>query len=464
LNFSDISFFIFFILFVLLYYLLNDAASQNKFTFISSLLFYSFWDWRFLSLLLFSTSMDYLIGLRVRNNKKLLSLSFFINFATLGFFKYFNFFVTSFSDLLDLINIPYQISTLKIILPIGISFYTFQSFSYVFDIAYKKINPEKDFITFGCFVTFFPQIIAGPIERANNIIPQLKLKRIVNLDNIMMGCSLVLLGLAKKILISDYLAIYVNKGFDPGNSGIEFLNFNSLSTFLVILAFTFQIYLDFSSYTNIARGIGKVLNIKLVKNFNYPYLSKDFHSFWSRWHMSLTSWFKDYLYIPLGGNRISELATQRNVLIVFVVSGLWHGANYNFLIWGFLHGCFYIVENLKFLKRFTNHSLWRFISMFLIIILWGIFRAEGPTHAYLMFLNILKFSSEGLNILNNHFLYVLILSFIFICLEKQIVKYGYKISARMPQFPVSCGIIFTVLFSIIFIFQGEVNEFVYFQF
>ena len=180
--------------------------------------------------------------------------------------------------------------------------------------------------------------------------------------------------------------------------------------------------------------------------------------------MSLTSWFKDYLYIPLGGNRISELVTQRNVLIVFVVSGLWHGANYNFLIWGFLHGLFYIVENLKFLKRFTNHSLWRFISMFLIIILWGIFRAEGPTHAYLMFLNILKFSSEGVNILNNHFMYVLILAFIFICLEKQIVKYGYKISEKIPQFPVRCGIIFTVLFSIIFIFQGEVNEFVYFQF
>ena len=159
MNFSDISFFIFFILFVLLYYFFNNAASQNKFTFFSSLLFYGFWDWRFLSLLLFSTSMDYLIGLRVGNNKKLLSLSFFINFATLGFFKYFNFFVTSFSDLLDLINIPYQISTLKIILPIGISFYTFQSFSYVFDIAHKKISPEKDFITFGCFVTFFLKLL-----------------------------------------------------------------------------------------------------------------------------------------------------------------------------------------------------------------------------------------------------------------------------------------------------------------
>ena len=179
MNFSDISFSILYILLELLYYLFKDANSQNKFTFVSSLLFYGFWDWRFLSLLLFSTSMDYLIGLRVGSNKKLLSLSFFINFTTLGIFKYFNFFVTSFSDLLDLISIPYQIPTLKIILPIGISFYTFQSFSYVFDIAYKKINPEKNFITFGCFVTFFPQIIAGPIERANNIIPQLKLKRIV---------------------------------------------------------------------------------------------------------------------------------------------------------------------------------------------------------------------------------------------------------------------------------------------
>ena len=355
-------------------------------------------------------------------------------------------------------------STLNIILPIGISFYTFQSFSYVFDIANKKINPEKDFITFACFVTFFPQIIAGPIERANNIIPQLKVKRTLILDNVIKGCSLVLLGLAKKILISDYLAIYVNRGFDPGNSGTEFLNFNSLSTFLVILAFTFQIYLDFSSYTNIARGIGKILNIKLVKNFNYPYLAKDFHSFWSSWHMSLTSWFKDYLYIPLGGNRVSSLVTQRNVLIVFVVSGLWHGASYNFLIWGFLHGCFYIIENLKILKRFINHILWRFVSMLLIIFLWGIFRAEGPTHAYQMFLNISKFSSDGLNILNNEFLFVLILSLIFICLEKHITKYGYKVSTKMLESPVISGIIFTFLFSIIFIFQGEVNEFVYFQF
>jgi alginate O-acetyltransferase complex protein AlgI len=428
------------------------------------MLFYGFWDWRFLSLLLFSTSMDYLIGLRVVKNKKLLSLSFLINFSTLGFFKYFNFFVNSVSDLLDQINVPYQVSTLNIILPIGISFYTFQSFSYVFDIANKKINPEKDFITFACFVTFFPQIIAGPIERANNIIPQLKVKRTLILDNVIKGCSLVLLGLAKKILISDYLAIYVNRGFDPGNSGTEFLNFNSLSTFLVILAFTFQIYLDFSSYTNIARGIGKILNIKLVKNFNYPYLAKDFHSFWSSWHMSLTSWFKDYLYIPLGGNRVSSLVTQRNVLIVFVVSGLWHGASYNFLIWGFLHGCFYIIENLKILKRFINHILWRFVSMLLIIFLWGIFRAEGPTHAYQMFLNISKFSSDGLNILNNEFLFVLILSLIFICLEKHITKYGYKVSTKMLESPVISGIIFTFLFSIIFIFQGEVNEFVYFQF
>ena len=174
------------------------------------MLFYGFWDWRFLSLLLFSTSMDYLIGLRVVKNKKLLSLSFLINFSTLGFFKYFNFFVNSVSDLLDQINVPYQVSTLNIILPIGISFYTFQSFSYVFDIANKKINPEKDFITFACFVTFFPQIIAGPIERANNIIPQLKVKRTLILDNVIKGCSLVLLGLAKKILMSMHTDLKVS--------------------------------------------------------------------------------------------------------------------------------------------------------------------------------------------------------------------------------------------------------------
>lgn len=464
MNFSDISFFIFFFAFVILYYLFNSAASQNKVTFLSSLLFYSFWDWRFLSLLLFSTSMDYLIGLHVEKNKKLLSLSFVINFATLGFFKYFNFFTTSLSDFFNLINIPHQISTLNIILPIGISFYTFQSFSYVFDVAFKKIYPEKDFITFACFVTFFPQIIAGPIERANNIIPQLKLKRTINIHNVIIGCNLVLFGLAKKILISDYLAIYINEGFDPGKSGIEFLDFNSLSTFLVIVAFTFQIYLDFSSYTNIARGLGKILNIKLIKNFNYPYLSKDFHAFWSRWHMSLTSWFKDYLYIPLGGNRISKLATQRNVLIVFVVSGLWHGASYNFLIWGFLHGFIYIIENLNLFKKLTTHILWRFISIILIITFWGIFRAEGPTHAYLMFLNILKFSTEGLSILNNQFLYILVLSFIFICLEKKIVKYGYKASSLIVKFPVLSGTLFSIFFSIIFLFQGEVVEFVYFQF
>ena len=260
------------------------------------------------------------------------------------------------------------------------------------------------------------------------------------------------------------MAIYINEGFDPGKSGIEFLDFNSLSTFLVIVAFTFQIYLDFSSYTNIARGLGKILNIKLIKNFNYPYLSKDFHAFWSRWHMSLTSWFKDYLYIPLGGNRISKLATQRNVLIVFLVSGLWHGASYNFLIWGFLHGFIYIIENLDHFKKLTTHILWRFISIILIITFWGIFRAEGPTHAYLMFLNILKFSTEGLSILNNQFLYILVLSFIFICLEKKIVKYGYKASSLIVKFPVISGTLFSIFFSIIFLFQGEVVEFVYFQF
>ena len=322
---------------------------QNLFILISSYYFYGWWDWRFLSLILLSTIVDYFIGFKINDSldvkvrKSFLWVSILFNLGLLGFFKYCNFFIDSWIDLLASFGYEQKsIWTLNVILPVGISFYTFQTMSYSLDIYYKKIRPTKDFISFATFVSFFPQLVAGPIERATNLLPQFLSKRSFSFDNCIQGLQLVLWGMFKKIVIADSLGWRVDYIFD---------NFQILDGGILILGliyFSFQIYCDFSGYSDIAIGTAKLFGIKLRSNFKFPYFSRNIGEFWRRWHISLSSWFRDYLYIPLGGSRKGRRVSIRNIFIIFIVSGFWHGAEWR-----------YIMPTFSFRKKST---IYKFIS------------------------------------------------------------------------------------------------------
>jgi len=345
--FNSITYFYFIIIVFIVYWWLlrKNFRLQNVFLFIASYCFYGWWDVRFLALIFISSIVDFVIGKSIfkqtkkRKKKYLLWISLLINLGMLGFFKYFNFFIYSFIDLLTKIGINSNLQILQIILPVGISFYTFQSLSYSIDIYRGKLKPTNDFISFMTFVSFFPQLVAGPIERASDLLPQFQKERSFNTDRMVSGFRLILYGLFKKMVIADRLAYFVNHVYisSENQSGTVLL----IATFM----FGFQIYCDFSGYSDIAIGSARILGFDLMQNFRTPYLAKSFRDFWHRWHISLSSWFRDYVYIPLGGNRVSEGRWVLNILLTFTLSGLWHGAALTFIIWGFLHGIFLIAEN-----------------------------------------------------------------------------------------------------------------------
>lgn len=315
---------------------------QNTFLLITSYVFYGWWDWRFLFLIAFSSIIDYQVGKflsRTENPKHrhyLLYTSLVVNLGTLGFFKYFNFFTQSFSEAFTLLGVPIAPYTLQIVLPVGISFYTFQTLSYSIDLYRKQLEPARDFIAFAAFVSFFPQLVAGPIERANQLLPQFYKKRTFDYDTAADGARQILWGLFKKVVIADSCAQYVNDIFT--NQAF----YSSPTLILGAVLFAFQIYGDFSGYSDMAIGIAKLLGFKLMRNFALPYFSRDIAEFWRRWHISLSTWFRDYLYIPLGGSRGSKWQQLRNVFIIFLVSGFWHGANWTFIVWGCLHALYFI--------------------------------------------------------------------------------------------------------------------------
>jgi alginate O-acetyltransferase complex protein AlgI len=343
--FSSIEFLIFLPLVFSGYWLLSSYKYnyQNVLLLISSYIFYGWWDWRFLSLIIFSTLLDYSIGLSLNKasspkmRKLFLGLSIFMNLGLLAFFKYFNFFVDSAIQLLSSVGFSsHSTWSLKIILPVGISFYTFQTLSYSIDIYRKQLTPTKDLIAFAAYVSFFPQLVAGPIERAKSLLPQMLKPRQFNYGEAVLGLRLILWGMFKKVVIADSLAPRVD---DIWN------NYSTLGggeLLLGLIYFSIQIYCDFSGYSDIAIGTAKLFGIKLMMNFNLPYFSRNIGEFWRRWHISLSSWFRDYLYIPLGGSKRSKWISIRNVFIVFVVSGLWHGANITFLIWGMVHALLFL--------------------------------------------------------------------------------------------------------------------------
>mgnify|MGYP000415625364 CR=1 FL=1 len=331
--FNSIDFAIFLPIVFLLYWFVaqKNSRSQNTLIVLSSYVFYGWWDWRFLSLILFSTIIDFAVGQKLRTEKEqskkkvLLWISILVNFGFLGFFKYYNFFAENFEDAFSLFGAEINSSSLNIILPVGISFYTFQTLSYTIDVYNGKLEPTKDFIAFSAFVSFFPQLVAGPIERATSLLPQFYKKREFDYSKAVDGLRQILWGLFKKIVIADNCATYANEIFStysdqPGSILL-----------LGAIYFTFQIYGDFSGYSDIAIGTSKLFNINLKQNFALPYFSRDVAEFWRRWHISLSTWFRDYLYIPLGGSRVSKWKQLRNTLIIFTVSGFWHGANWTFV-------------------------------------------------------------------------------------------------------------------------------------
>ena len=395
--FNSIDFALFLpIVFVLYWFLVNKHLRlQNSLIVFASYVFYGFWDWRFLFLILFSTIVDYSVGIGLQHTpdkskrKLLLLASILVNLGFLGFFKYYNFFLDNFVDAFTFFGYKISSTSLNIILPVGISFYTFQTLSYTIDVYRRNLTACKDFIAFSAFVSFFPQLVAGPIERATRLLPQFYTHREFNFSKAVDGMRQILWGLFKKVVIADNCAEFANLIFE------NYSTYGGSTLILGALFFTFQIYGDFSGYSDIAIGTARLFGFDLMRNFAFPYFSRDIAEFWRRWHISLSTWFRDYLYIPLGGSRGSSWVKIRNVFIIFVVSGFWHGANWTFIVWGALNAIYILplvllksnrnnLETVAAGKLFPKlREVFAILLTFsLTVFAWIFFRAENVEHAF----------------------------------------------------------------------------------
>ncbi|MBI2301546.1 MAG: MBOAT family protein [Armatimonadetes bacterium] len=395
--FNSVTFAVFFAAFYVLYLAgRRSRVLQNVLLLLGGYLFYGWWDWRFLSLLWISTISDYFFGLAIHGAETegrrlgLVRLAVTIQLALLGVFKYFDFFATSAQHVLQSLGLQVQPLLLHVALPVGISFYTFQSMTYTIDIHRRKLEPTRSFLDFGVFVSFFPQLVAGPIERARNLIPQIAAPRRITVAQVDAGLFLLLWGYFKKIVVADNLAPIANQVFN------HCTQYHGLDLALAVLAFTFQIYCDFSGYSDIARGLAKLLGFELTINFKLPYFARTPSEFWQRWHISLSTWLRDYLYIPLGGNRHGRARTYRNLLLTMLLGGLWHGAAWNFVICGGFHGlrlCIYrLIEERRPAERPPDGSL-RALGAFgewlllfaLVNVSWVFFRCQSvPQITYVL--------------------------------------------------------------------------------
>jgi D-alanyl-lipoteichoic acid acyltransferase DltB (MBOAT superfamily) len=469
------------IVFVFYWFVTNKSLKiQNILLLVSSYFFYACWDWRFLFLLIFSTLLDYYTGIKMCDAKNQASkkfwfwLSISVNLGFLGVFKYYNFFAESFA--IAVANFGLQVNpwTLKVILPVGISFYTFHGLSYVIDIYKDRIKAEKNFIDYSVFVSFFPLLVAGPIERATHLLPQIQRKRVFNYAIAVDGLKQILWGLFKKVVIADNCARFANLIFD------NYADYSGSTLALGAVFFAFQIYGDFSGYSDIALGTARLFGIDLLKNFAFPYFSRDIAEFWRRWHISLSTWFRDYLYIPLGGSKGGMWMKVRNTFIIFLVSGFWHGANWTFIIWGLLNAL-YIMPSIVFNTNRTNlnsvaqgklfPTLKEFLSMILTfsltVLAWIFFRSNTVEQAFRYISKI--FSKTFLSIpnmkLDTYDKPVFILIIFFIIIEWMGREQEYALARVMPNKPKAYRWAFYyLLIVIIFIFAGSNQEFIYFQF
>ncbi|PKP25180.1 MAG: membrane-bound O-acyltransferase family protein [Bacteroidetes bacterium HGW-Bacteroidetes-2] len=405
--FNSVAFFLFLPSVFLLYWFVfkKHLQAQNIFLLVASYVFYGWWDYRFLALIAASTLVDYGIGLALakeevqkkRNVLLLLSLGF--NLGLLGFFKYFNFFIDSWVEAWGSVGVVMHSSSLNIILPVGISFYTFQTLSYSIDVFRKKLEPTKNLVNFAAFVAFFPQLVAGPIERASHLLPQFKEPRVFDYALAKSGLHLILWGLFKKVVVADNCAFFVNQIFEQPSGH------TTAELWVGAILFGFQIYGDFSGYSDIAIGTGRLFGFRLMTNFAFPYFSRNIAEFWRRWHISLTTWFCDYLYIPLGGSRGSKGQQIRNVFVIFLVSGFWHGANWTFLIWGGIHAMLFLPLLLRHKNRsYLPHDTYHIKQLFSILltftfvtIAWVFFRADTVTIAIHYVMDLFSWHGMGLN-------------------------------------------------------------------
>ena len=487
--FNSLDFAIFFPIVFVLYWIVSQKLHlRNILILVSSYVFYGWWDWRFLFLIVISSSVDFYVGNQlnktedVQKRKMFLYLSLLVNLGFLVYFKYTNFFIDTFVDSFRLFGKTLEVSTLNIILPVGISFYTFQTLSYTIDIYRKQLKPTKDWLSFFAFVAFFPQLVAGPIERASHLLPQFYKTYKFNYNQVKSGLLLIGFGLFKKMVIADRAALYVNEVYNnPGN-------FEGIETIMATVLFAFQIYCDFSGYSDIAIGAARTMGFDLMKNFDSPYLSKSITEFWRRWHISLSTWFRDYVYVPLGGSRNGKYRTYYNLFIVFLVSGLWHGAAMTFVIWGMIHGVIIVIEkaiskrkeklfNLLNIDKatFSNKLIFIMITFTIVCFAWVFFRANSFADSIVIFQgfftnNFYELFGEKLYLigLKEHEFTLLVLSIlsltyiesfhrkqsIFLFLNKQPIFFRWSVYLSIAVFILIFGV-----------YGSEMaSEFIYFQF
>jgi alginate O-acetyltransferase complex protein AlgI len=472
--------FLFFLLIVLLIYwnvLGKNRKAQNTFLLVASYVFYGWWDWRFLSLIIVSSLGDYIIGLKLdgtddqRKRRWLVASSLTINLGLLGFFKYFNFFIEEAAAMAGGLGFQVNITSLEIILPVGISFYTFQTLSYTIDIYRKKLKASRNVVDFFAYVSFFPQLVAGPIERAIHLLPQFAANRSFNYDNIKKGLRWILWGLFKKMAIADNCANVVNEVF--GN----YESLGGLDLMMGAVFFAFQIYCDFSGYSDIAIGAAALLGFDLMTNFRTPYFSRDIAEFWRRWHISLSTWFRDYVYIPLGGSRGTKSTTIRNVMIIFIVSGFWHGANWTFIVWGALNAMYFLPSVMLGTNRHNLDTVSQgkilpsikevfqiLMTFALTCVAWVFFRAEN-LHSAVDYIS-LSFTQTFLPVKDAAFVTIdWVLIVFFILIEWTIRVDGFSVSISKVKPRMMRWLIYSIIISVILLFGAfEKTDFIYFQF
>jgi alginate O-acetyltransferase complex protein AlgI len=463
--FHSSEFLFFFLLIFPIYWLSQTASFRRLILLAASYWFYMAWDVRFGALMFASTFIDYVIGLALdryrspRTRKLLICSSVIVNLSILGFFKYFNFFQSSLEDALGV-----EWSLLNIILPVGISFYTFQSLSYTIDVYRREIPTERNFVNFALFVVFFPQLIAGPILRASQFLPQLYESKAWKWDALHSGLAWFIFGLGKKLLIADNLAPFVDTVFSKPEI------YSAATCYLALVSFAVQIYCDFSGYSDMAIGLALCFGYRLPENFRMPYLARNPSEFWQRWNITLSGWLRDYLYIPLGGNRCGPWRTKLNLLITMLLGGLWHGANWTFVAWGLFHACWLILyHSLKPTTAKTSSPLFdalsTIITFHLVLFSWIFFRSDNFSVAWQFLQSLTGFGTGQVTFFGPHIAYLLaIVGLAHFCgayfdFEKLRERFLTRVPAPAMGFVYFLCVIFILLFS-----SNSVVPFIYFQF
>ena len=465
--FNSYIFWVFFAVVLVVYRRLGHQA-QNRWLLVVSYIFYGYWDWRFLSLILISTVVDFVaarsIHKTVSPSKRWLWLSVCTNLGLLAVFKYFGFFATELAVVLETIGLPVTLPTLHIALPVGISFYTFQTMSYTVDVYRGRIEATNNFWGFALFVCFFPQLVAGPVERADRMMPQITNPRLTDRSAFAVGLYHIVFGLFKKIVVADNMAPFVNAVFDTPTSELSGLDY-----LVGIYAFAFQIYGDFSGYSSLAQGIARWLGFDLMTNFRMPYFAKSPSEFWQRWHISLSQWLRDYLYIPLGGNRRGRIMTLRNLMITMVLGGLWHGANWTFLAWGVFHGmllCGYRLvsnDNTGQSKSLARNVISEFVMFQLVCFGWLLFRAASISQAATILHHMMSNWSTSATALSG---VAMIVVFVWpLLLYEAWVEVQGDLLALLKRHWLLRAVVYSyAAFMMLFFSSAAQHEFIYFQF